>query len=338
MNIGMAVRRYGRVGGMEGVALAFSRWLVDQGHQVDAYCAEALTETPGVHLRPLSVGGRGVMWKAVSLQRSLSHLPVHQYDAFLNFERGGRGGTFRAGGGCHSAWTEHRPRKWFDGWLSRIDKESMVRAERVVTNSKMAMADIRKHYGIPAEKLRLVRNGVDLERFQPRESSTPPFVVFLGSDFKRKGLATALKAISRVSGVSLKVIGAGKGDFSGLVSRLGISERVEFLGHVASPEHILSSAQAMILPTLYDPSSNACLEALACGVPVVTTQFNGAAEIIPHSWMIVSDPADAEGCAGVLERVLSSPTLGEECREVAEHHSMHASFSQLFAVLLEGSS
>ncbi|MGB0641557.1 MAG: glycosyltransferase, partial [Myxococcota bacterium] len=189
MNIGMAVRRYGRVGGMEGVALAFSRWLVDQGHQVDVYCSEALTETPGVHLQPLPAGGRGVIWKAVSLQRSLRDLPVEQYDAFLHFERGGHGGIFRAGGGCHSAWAERRPRRWFDGWLSRIDRESMLRSKRVVANSKMALADIERHYGIPVDKLRLVRNGVDLERFQPRPSPSQSAVVFLGSDFKRKGLA-----------------------------------------------------------------------------------------------------------------------------------------------------
>jgi UDP-glucose:(heptosyl)LPS alpha-1,3-glucosyltransferase len=336
MNIGMAVRRYGHVGGMEGVALAFSRWLVQQGHQVDVFCADAVTETVGVRLQPLPAYGRGVMWKAVSLQRALARLPLNRYDAFLHFERGGRGGTFRAGGGCHAAWAERRPNKWFDGWLSRIDKDSMVSAERVVANSRMAMSDIQKHYGISAEKLRLVRNGVDLERFQPGPSSPSPFVVFLGSDFQRKGLATAISAMSLVPGVSLKVLGKGRGDFASLASRLGVSERVEFMGHVECPERILASSQALILPTQYDPSSNACLEAMACGVPVVTTKYNGVAEILPHPWMIVSDPEDAEGCAGVLQRVLSSLSLGEECRAVAEHHSMHSSFSQLFAVLLEG--
>ena len=74
----------------------------------------------------------------------------------------------------------------------------------------------------------------------------------------------------------------------------------------------------------------------SCGVPVVTSRYNGAAEILPHSWMIVSDPEDAEGCAEVLQRVRSLPNLGEECRAVAENHSMHSSFSQLFAVLLKG--
>ena len=337
MNIGMAVRRYGHVGGMEGVALAFSRWLVQQGHQVDVFCADALAESDGVRMRPLPAGGRGVMWKAVSLHRALSALPVDNYDGFMHFERGGRGGTFRAGGGCHAAWATHRKKQWFDGWLSRIDKDSMAHSERVVVNSQMAMADVEKHYAIPNNKLCLVRNGVDLNRFQPGKSSTSPYVVFLGADFQRKGLATAIAAMSHIRGLSLKVMGEGRGDFSALASKLGVSDRIEFLGHVEAPEHVLASAQAMILPTRYDPSSNACLEAMACGVPVVTTKYNCVAEILPHTWMIVSEPEDAEGCAEVLQRVLSFPTLGEECRAVAEKHSMHSSFSQLFAVLLKGS-
>ena len=71
MNIGMAVRRFGRVGGMEGVAYSFAHWLARAGHTVDVWTARNMGDAAGVRIRTLSVPGRGVLWKARSLRRAL---------------------------------------------------------------------------------------------------------------------------------------------------------------------------------------------------------------------------------------------------------------------------
>ena len=112
--------------------------------------------------------------------------------------------------------------------------------------------------------------------------------------------------------------------------------RVRFLGRVDDPERVIGSAHALVLPTMYDPSSNAVLEAMSCGVPAVTTLHDGAAELLPHRWMAISDPLDAARCAEVLVAVMNEATLGETCRTIASQYTMDKGFTELLNVIAPG--
>ena len=128
--------------------------------------------------------------------------------------------------------------------------------------------------------------------------------MFLGSGFERKGLAFALKALARLKHGTLLVAGSDRAShYKALAGRLGLDERVCFLGPRRDPERLLAAADCLVLPTIYDPCANSCLEALCAGVPVVTTRANGASEMIQPgtSGVVLEDPADAKGLARAVE-------------------------------------
>jgi UDP-glucose:(heptosyl)LPS alpha-1,3-glucosyltransferase len=153
----------------------------------------------------------------------------------------------------------------------------------------MVKTEIGDLYGYPADKIDIVRNGVPIEKFRfdarRREESRDQLKVkpdeiallFAGSGWERKGLRFAIAAMALSNDRKMRLLVAGRGN-----QRYYKSKHVRFLGEIPDPERIYSAADIFILPTIYDPFSNACLEALACGLPVITTRSNGFSEIIEH--------------------------------------------------------
>jgi UDP-glucose:(heptosyl)LPS alpha-1,3-glucosyltransferase len=329
-------------GGTERVLHGFSGWLATRGHDVTVYCASSREVPAGVVVRPLGVRGPGRLARAWSAFRSSRAIPRADHDCVVAFGRTASHTVYRAGGGCHAAWLRARggwrPEDPLDLWFDR----TAIRAARlVVVNSEMAAADLVGHYGVDRGKLRLVRNGVDLQRFRPGAPlRSRPSVLFLGSGFRRKGLAAAIRAVAHMPGVDLLVAGrdARAPSFRREAARAGLGERFRLLGPRRDPETLLAEASALLLPTRYDPSANATIEALACGTPVVTTLRNGAAEVLPDAWMAVADPEDDEALAAALERALHEGEVGSlraRCRARAEQYPADAAFFGLESVVRE---
>ena len=159
----------------------------------------------------------------------------------------------------------------------------------------MVKNEITEIYGYPADKIDLVRNGVPLDRFrfdpELREKSRAQLklkpdqiaLLFAGSGWERKGLLFAIEAMALCKDRKLRLLVAGRGDarpYKTTRLRFWREEPVQFLGEVADLTPVYAASDIFILPTIYDPFSNACLEALACGFPVITTRSNGFSEII----------------------------------------------------------
>ena len=136
---------------------------------------------------------------------------------------------------------------------------------------------------------------------------------------------------------------AGKGDpgpYRRAAKRLGIDGKIKWLGPVEDPERLLGAVDVFVLPTLYDPFSNACLEAMAAGVPVVTTRDNGAAEVVEEAgagWVI-----DSAGDIDGLSRSIAASCdpserekRGRLAREAASRLSMDR-FVEGMVRLIEG--
>jgi UDP-glucose:(heptosyl)LPS alpha-1,3-glucosyltransferase len=184
-------------------------------------------------------------------------------------------------------------------------------------------------------------NGVDGTRFSPelraryrgsRRASlgVEPedlLILFVGSGFARKGLGSLLVAGStlRTRGVPFRLVVVGAGSREGWIRRartLGIAEYVSFTGHVRDPESFYAAADVFALPTFFDPFANATLEAMAAGLPVVTSRDNGAAEVLrPGVDGLIVDRA--ENVSGLVEALASlqdparRAALGEAARETA---------------------
>jgi len=208
---------------------------------------------------------------------------------------------FRAGDGVHSLWLVRKAKK--QSALSRFAQrfnrkhaeilrleESLfrnARAEIVIVNSELVRNEITATYGYPAERIRLIRNGVPIsnfcgkadERIEARKSiglhAEQIAVLFVGTGWDRKGLRYAIDAVEALSDPRFVLLIAGRGP-----RRRFSSPAARFLGETRETKALYSAADIFIAPTLYDPFSNACLEALASGLPIITTRDNGFSEVI----------------------------------------------------------
>src|SRR5205823_307631 len=186
------------------------------------------------------------------------------------------------------------------------------KAARVIVASRMVKNEIIDLYGYPADRIELIRNGVPVDkfRFDPglREKGREDLklkpdqiaLLFAGSGWARKGLLFAIEAMALCKNRKIRLLVAGRGDPSRYKTtrlRFWREDPVQFLGEVADLAPVYAAADIFILPTIYDPFSNACLEALAGGLPVITTRSNGFGEIIEDGLQgsIVDNPANLVG-------------------------------------------
>lgn len=255
-------------------------------------------------------------------------------DLLFSLERVWRCDIFRAGDGVHAAWLARRGGSGFAKWLrARTGKHreilqlerALLRdagAARVIANSAMVRDEIVEFYGYDAAKIDLVPNGVPVAQFAPDAelraqkraelglAADDIVVLFAGSGWERKGLAFAIAAIAVARNPKLRLWVAGRGNAAKFRRPL-----TQFLGPVADLRPLYSAADIFLLPTLYDPFSNASLEALAAGLPVITTRANGCGEVIAEGihGSVVPNAADLDALAGAL-RFWSSTERRETAR------------------------
>lgn len=263
-------------------------------------------------------------------------LASERFDLVQSHERLLGADLFRAGDGVHAAWLDRlaKTRGALGRLALRLDpfhrdvlavERAMARdpALTFVAVSKLVEREIRERLGVAAERVVRVENGVDLARFAP-EALAPlradrrralgvgdgePLVLFVGSGYRRKGAAALVAALARPAMKDVRVAIVGKdrapGRLAALAVRLGVRPRVVLAGPQEDVRPWFAAADAFALPSLYDPMPNAVLEALAAGLPVVTTPDTGAADAVAESDAGVVAPADPDAIAAGLARVLA---------------------------------
>lgn len=298
LRIAFARRGYSPSGGAEAYLKRLARGAVDLGHE-----AQLLTTPDWPHEEwPFGSLTNLHAISPLAFADELEKLPSHSnWDALLGLERVWRCDVYRAGDGVHAAWLNRRrkfemPLERFVRGLGRkhrdilqLEKSLLAEggAHRVIANSQMVKDEIVELYGYPADNIDIVRNGVPLETFRAdpalREKSREELklerdeiaLLFAGSGWERKGLMYAIQAMALCQNRKLHLLVAGRGN-----ARAYKAKRVRFLGELADLQPTYAAADIFILPTIYDPFSNACLEALASGLPVITSRANGFSEII----------------------------------------------------------
>jgi UDP-glucose:(heptosyl)LPS alpha-1,3-glucosyltransferase len=221
--------------------------------------------------------------------------------------------VYRAGDGVHQVWLDEwlRDASAFKRWRveSNFYHRYILDIERrlfaspwlraVICNSKMVRDEIHERFGLSLEKLPVIYNAVDSDVFSPELKQhraavrqklgvpdTATVFLLLGSGYARKGVAIAIQALTRLPGDTyLFVVGRDKSTrpYKRLARHLGIARRVVLLGAQDDPRPFYGAADAFVLPTLYDPCPNAALEAMACGLPVVTSTKCGVAELVTEN-------------------------------------------------------
>jgi len=274
-------------------------------------------------------------------------------DVHLSLERVPGCEVFRAGDGVHAAWLERRNAfeplwKRLGRLLNRkharvLELEQKVfdpaNTRAVIVNSAMVRDEILARFPYPAEKIHLVPNGIrSFGKLPPREESRNRLGIaqdifcplFLGTGWERKGLSVALKAVEMMEDTELLVAGRGPADFYR-------GDKARFLGPVSDLHALFAAADILVAPTWYDPFSNACLEALSAGLPVITTPANGFSEILePGVHGETVSVGDALALAEALEK-WKRPGFAESarssCRERAAEFSIERNARETLKVL-----
>jgi len=223
--------------------------------------------------------------------------------------------VIRLGGGCQQTYLDvahaetRRPWQRLGPGLEQrlvlaIEARALARGnyDQVITNSAMVQRDVMQRHRVPPERIHVIYNGVDLQRFDRRRHAEAAarlrascgfdaqslVVLFLGTGYGRKGLRSLIEAFAQLvrhdANARLLVVGydSTQAAFERHARRLGLGARVRFLGGRRDPEVCFAAADLYVLPTHYDPFANSTLEALASGLPVITTDRNGASEILSH--------------------------------------------------------
>jgi len=354
-----------RKGGAERYAANLCRSLAEMGHQVWVLAEKF---DPAIHPDlihiPIEVD-RSTSWTRnrsfnENSQRALAGLEV---DAVLALSRSFPSDAFRVSDPLHRYWMKIR----YPGKLHRflqglnprhraiLELENAIldpaNTRMIITNSRLSKTIIREYYDYPADRIHVVYNGVDLEKFRPddqRADSTQEVrLLFVGQDFQRKGLAPLIEALAllkeRSRACTLKVIGRDNpAPYKRLAERLGVADLITFEGPSKEIQKAYQQADLFVFPTFYDPFANVCLEALACGLPALTTTTNGSSEVITDGidgYVISGEPLPrADSIAAKVSAFCGLPaghrdTMRAAARETAISYTTEANALKVVELL-----
>jgi UDP-glucose:(heptosyl)LPS alpha-1,3-glucosyltransferase len=223
----------------------------------------------------------------------------------------------------------------------------------VIAVSKMCARDYQNYHDVPSERIRLVYHGTDNERFSPlnrdryREEirdrlglrGDEVMLLFVGHDYQRKGLATAVRAAKRLAaeGAAVRLVVVGGKKRRPQAALLAAHGVVSHVGAIDDPVPYYAAADVFVLPTYYDPCSLSVSEAAASGLPSVTTRFNGAAELLTEGvdGSVIWDPADDAELAGALRPLLDEKVrqrMGSAARKLALKHTLERNCDQIVSI------
>jgi UDP-glucose:(heptosyl)LPS alpha-1,3-glucosyltransferase len=369
MKIALIRQKYTPFGGAERYMSRLITGLVAKGHDVHVFASQWQTsdqQTLTFHQVP-SIRAAGWLRTLTFSINCGNLLRREDFDVIFSLERTLHQDIYRAGDGCHRQWLTQKNlgkgvlahlRTYINPLhLTYLNLERKLFTDpglkAIIANSKNGKDEIVRLYGVSPEKIHVVYNGIDPDEFpveerdQHREDLAREFhlkdevrLLYVGSGFERKGVPTLLKSVARLH-IPYKLFIVGKGrinKFRKAAKRLGIAEKVVFTGPRSDVHRFYLGSDIFVFPTLYDPFSNATLEAMACGLPVITTPFNGVSEIISEgrNGCVVNDPLDDKSIADAITRLAVREVrepMGEEARRTAGGFTMERNVMETIKVI-----
>jgi UDP-glucose:(heptosyl)LPS alpha-1,3-glucosyltransferase len=357
-------------GGLERFSVNLAGALLRAGHEVHVFGQRFADLPEGVTVHSLPISRKPSWWRVLDFHdRAARALAVGRYDITMGLTRFFPMDVYRMGDGVQRHWMCIRYPFPLWRWLNYLvnpahmaniymERRILKRggARRIITNSHLCKEQACHYYGIPEEKIEVVYNGVDHTLFNPEAGAALRSVVrselglanddiallHVSNNWGRKGVDVTLRAIAALgqSGqkMHLLVVGRGKAEpFRRLALGLGLEGRVHFVGSSPQVERYYAAGDLLVLPTLYDPFSNVCLEAMACGLPVVTTAGNGASEIIEEgkNGFVQMDAKSIPELAEILENCLDPDALrkmGDEACRVSQEFTPERNMWETLAV------
>lgn len=372
-----------RRGGCETYIASLARRLALDGHQVHLYAsnwdASSLPESMIYHevkipwrprfMRPWAFGS------AV-----LKAMRGNNHDASIGFDKTWGLDVLYPQGGLFAATADHNLLKYENPGTRKLvrlvkrfdlSQQSFLMLEKlqylgmkksiVIGISEMVRNHFQQYYEISSEDLRLVRIAMDPNRFQetdrPRRriewrqqwniEPTDCLALFVGMNYRLKGIEPLLKSLRLLptdSPIKVMIVGnKNYKQFETMAKKLGVEERVRFVGYCNEMRNCYFAADFLVHPTFYDPCSNVVPEAMGCGLPVITTRYNGASEFITANkeGIVIDDPHDHEKLAWSMGQYTDPAkrlSAAQAARKTASQWTFEHHYKQMVAIFQEAAS
>jgi len=363
-------------GGAETYLVNLCTRMAHEGNEVHVYAEHWDEGDRGIHFHrirtipfPKSLRLLSFAWKATKEIRS------RDYDISFAVGNTLSANVLQPHGGVHWAWFWRSlraydnpilwmikflgrvlsPKQWVSGWIEDAPYKNRS-LPKVIAISEMVKQDIMRWYKIPEDRVEVVYNGVDIERFHPRsqryrseirkrhQMGEEFVILFVSNNFRMKGLSYLMKALARLKREDhprfrLLILGRDqKRPYLRFARKIGILEETVFAGTTEEPEKYYGAADLLVHPTFYDACSLTVLEALASGLPVITTASNGASGVITEGQegFVVFDPRDEQILGERISFFFKEETRNKASvasRRLAEDYSLEKKWEEMKQIL-----
>lgn len=345
MKIALVIFHYGENrGGAERAASNLARGLLLRGHDLHVFSHTFDCRDKGIQWHPVPTLQVGGLFKYSTFARNVQKM-LTGFDIVQSFTRIHRCDVYRVGGGIHREYLRRvdENRGKVGRLLAKVNPKNLVTTrledrsfspgayDKIVAVSKRCKQEVLTNYPtVKDEDVWVIYNGVDTDIFNPANAKRREEVrkalglkpddyalLFAANGWKTKGLNYAVDALPE--GARLLVAGKGRTWKAG--------KNVVFLGPRKDIPELHAAADVLVHPSLHDPFPNSCLEAMASGLPVVTTRVTGVAEIMTdgRDGFVLDSGSDVEPLRRRL-RELQDPerrrAMGREARRTAEQYTI----------------
>lgn len=366
-------------GGIEGYVWTLARRLAAAGHEVHAFVREVGAPPPaGVRARPL---GRPLLPRALDVlhfaEASRRAIAREEFDVVHGFSYGYHQDVYTEGGGAYRDFLartlparpgrvgrflrRHGLRRRALEWIERR-RYGPAGARRVLAMSALCRDSVLARYPAAAARAEVLYVGVERERFAPERLAAErartraacgvgpeeKALLFVGSDYRRKGLGTLLRAVAalRSEGAPVRAIVVGRerprrlAAFRAEARALGVADAVCFAGPQADVEPYFAAGDLFVFPSHFDAFGMVILEAMAAGLPVIASARAGASECVRRgeTGEVFADPQDARAVAALVGRFLAEDVrrrCAEAARREAARYSWDAHLERLLGIYEE---
>lgn len=363
MKIAIIRKKYTFHGGAEGFSQSLITQLANAGHEIHIFAIEWTGSPPEKNVffhKVPAITFNSILRDLTFAISSYFLLKKERFDIIQSHDKTLYQDIYRAGDGCHVEWLKQRwkrtglfgklsivfnPYHWLILFLERLIFKGH-RFKKVIAISELVKKNIVEHYGVDEKDIEVIYNGVDLEKFHPRNKELyrkeiraiynipdDEFVVlFVGSGFERKGVEFLIKAVELApKKLTLLIVGKGSNKkLRGLIKK----QNIIFCGPQRDIYKYYAASDIFVFPTIYEPFGNVHLEALASGLPVITTKLSGASEIIKEGvqGFIIDKPENINEIAQKILYLMNADNLKNmaiEARRLAEHFSFKEHISNM---------
>lgn len=326
-------------GGGERYAVNLSEGLANLGHEVHVF-ANTWSKPPdhGISIHKVPTLTIFSSLKNLSFAYNCRKLLAREnFDIVHSLSQTFSQDVYRMGDGIHRHWLKIQTPNFFYRYLKTLTPRQQVilflekktfhplNYRMIICNSQLCKRHAVTYFKVPKEKIRVIYNGVDHTQFHPglknnynknvrkklHISEEAVVILFIARNLKRKGLHYLIQSLPLIQGekkpITVLVVSRGNPfPFRRIAQQIGLGEQLLFVEETDNIFHYYGVGDILALPTLYDPFSNVCLEALACGIPVITTRENGASEIIRpgETGVVISDPHNRVELAESISRFI----------------------------------